>query len=134
MRTKPPQATAATSAGCIIFYGIVIGTGIGSVYCIMAGAMSNHTYPTERATAIGVYKFWRDLGVCGGWPTDGGCRGSCAHHTGGGRSSVDREFEYSHLPRGGIGRSPNCVHPHLLSGREELKHDDTSSPSYETKN
>ena len=65
----------------LLLGSIVIGTGIGSVYCIMAGAMSDHTLPTERATAIGVYKFWRDSGYAvGGLLTRGG------------GSSVDREF------------------------------------------
>ena len=63
-----------------------------------------------------------------------GRRGSFAHHAGGGGSSVDREFEYPHSPRGGIGRCPYSVRPHILSGREELKHSGIPSPSYETKN
>ena len=32
----------------------------------MAGAMSDHSPPTERATAMGVYKFWRDSGYAVG--------------------------------------------------------------------
>ena len=59
-------ALADTGMGRIIIYGIVLGTGIGSVYCIMAGAIRDHTFPTERATAIGVYKFWRDSGYAVG--------------------------------------------------------------------
>lgn len=46
--------------------GIVLGTGIGSVYCVMTAALSDHTSPQDRASAIGVYKFWRDSGYAFG--------------------------------------------------------------------
>jgi len=55
--------------------GIIIGFGIGSVYCVMTAALSDHTLPKDRASAIGVYKFWRDSGyafggLLTGWITD----------------------------------------------------------------
>eukprot|EP00980_Cylindrotheca_fusiformis_P010596 scaffold2357_cov108-Cylindrotheca_fusiformis.AAC.3 len=46
--------------------GIIIGCGIGSVYCVMAGAMSDHTPAVDRACAIGIYKLWRDSGYAVG--------------------------------------------------------------------
>jgi MFS family permease len=46
----------------LLIGGIVIGCGIGSVYCVMAGAMSDHTPATNRASAIGVFKLFRDSG------------------------------------------------------------------------
>ena len=46
--------------------GLVTGCGIGSVYCVMTGAISDHTPPQERASAIGVYKLWRDSGYAFG--------------------------------------------------------------------
>jgi len=42
--------------------GIATGAGIGGVYCVLTGAISDHTVPQERASAVGVYKFWRDAG------------------------------------------------------------------------
>jgi hypothetical protein len=46
--------------------GIVIGFGIGSVYCVLTAALSDHTPPQDRASAIGVYKLWRDSGYAFG--------------------------------------------------------------------
>jgi len=46
--------------------GLVTGCGIGSVYCVMTGAVSDHTSPRARASAIGVYKLWRDSGYAFG--------------------------------------------------------------------
>eukprot|EP00934_Nitzschia_sp_Nitz4_P006323 Nitzschia sp. Nitz4//scaffold219_size35776//29376//35535//NITZ4_007828-RA/size35776-processed-gene-0.11-mRNA-1//1//CDS//3329542332//6313//frame0 len=46
--------------------GIVVGTGIGGVYCVMTAALSDHTLPQDRASAIGVYKLWRDSGYAFG--------------------------------------------------------------------
>ena len=46
--------------------GIIIGSGIGSVYCILTMALSDHSPPQDRASAIGVYKLWRDSGYAFG--------------------------------------------------------------------
>ncbi len=50
----------------LLLGGILIGSGIGSVYCVMTAALSDHTLPQDRASAIGVYKFWRDSGYAFG--------------------------------------------------------------------
>jgi len=55
--------------------GIIIGCGIGSVYCVLTAALSDHTAPRDRASAIGVYKLWRDSGyafggLLTGWVAD----------------------------------------------------------------
>ena len=64
-------AAALTTDVGVIFVrlllgGIILGTGIGSVYCVMTAALSDHTHPKDRASAIGVYKFWRDSGYAFG--------------------------------------------------------------------
>ena len=46
--------------------GLVTGCGIGSVYCVMTGAISDHAGSAQRASAIGVYKLWRDAGYAVG--------------------------------------------------------------------
>lgn len=46
--------------------GIIIGCGIGIVYCVLTAALSDHTPPNYRASAIGVYKLWRDSGYAFG--------------------------------------------------------------------
>lgn len=50
----------------LLLGGVVIGCGIGSVYCVMTGAISDHTAPEARASAIGTYKLWRDSGYAFG--------------------------------------------------------------------
>lgn len=50
----------------LLLGGVVIGSGIGSVYCVMTAALSDHTSPQDRGSAIGVYKFWRDSGYAFG--------------------------------------------------------------------
>lgn len=50
----------------LLFGGILIGSGVGSVYCVMTAALSDHIPPQDRASAIGVYKFWRDSGYAMG--------------------------------------------------------------------
>jgi MFS family permease len=56
----------------LLLGGIVIGFGIGSVYCVMTAALSDHTPPRDRASAIGIYKFWRDSGYAFGGLLTGG--------------------------------------------------------------
>ena len=51
---------------CLLTGGIITGCGIGSVYCVMAGALSDHSLATDRASAIGIYKLWRDSGYAVG--------------------------------------------------------------------
>lgn len=50
----------------LLFGGILFGSGIGSVYCVLTGAMSDHTPAENRACAIGIYKLWRDSGYAVG--------------------------------------------------------------------
>jgi MFS family permease len=48
--------------------GAMIGLGLGTalVYPTLLGATSDHAHPSWRATAIGVYRLWRDLGYAVG--------------------------------------------------------------------
>lgn len=46
----------------------LLGLGTGLVYPTFLAAVSDHSHPTWRASAIGVYRWWRDLGyVAGAW-------------------------------------------------------------------
>jgi MFS family permease len=45
---------------------IALGVGTALVYPTFLGAVSDHTSPDWRASAIGVYRFWRDLGYAAG--------------------------------------------------------------------
>lgn len=48
--------------------GAMVGLGLGTalVYPTFLGAVSDHAHPSWRATAIGVYRLWRDLGYAVG--------------------------------------------------------------------
>jgi len=41
---------------------IALGLGTALVYPTLLGAVSDHAHPSFRASAIGVYRLWRDLG------------------------------------------------------------------------
>jgi MFS family permease len=45
---------------------IALGLGTALVYPTFLGAVSDHAHPSWRATAIGVYRLWRDLGYAVG--------------------------------------------------------------------
>src|SRR5215470_17272244 len=42
------------------------GVGTAMVYPTLLAAIADHTHPTWRATSLGVYRFWRDLGYAVG--------------------------------------------------------------------
>jgi MFS family permease len=44
----------------------LLGVGTAMVYPILLAAVSDVAYPTWRASAVGVYRLWRDLGYAGG--------------------------------------------------------------------
>ena len=41
---------------------VILGVGTALVYPTFLGAVSDHSQPSWRASAIGVYRWWRDLG------------------------------------------------------------------------
>ena len=51
---------------------IALGLGTALVYPTFLGAISDHAHPSWRATAIGVYRLWRDLGYALGALVAGG--------------------------------------------------------------
>jgi len=52
--------------GFVLSGAIAIGGGTGTVYPIMSAAITDHVTPCTRATALGTYRFWRDLGYAVG--------------------------------------------------------------------
>ena len=57
-------ARATTVAWTIAM--IALGVGTALVYPTLLGAVSDHAHPSWRASAIGVYRLWRDLGYAAG--------------------------------------------------------------------
>ncbi|MBI4635641.1 MAG: MFS transporter [Candidatus Rokubacteria bacterium] len=45
---------------------VLQGLGTAMVYPTLLAAIADHTHPTWRATSLGVYRFWRDLGYAVG--------------------------------------------------------------------
>ena len=54
------------SWGAWLLAMIALGIGTALVYPTFLSAVSHHTTPSWRATAIGVYRLWRDLGYVAG--------------------------------------------------------------------
>jgi MFS family permease len=45
---------------------VILGAGTALVYPTLIAAISDHVAPVARAPAIGVYRFWRDMGYVAG--------------------------------------------------------------------
>ena len=45
---------------------VVLGLGTAMVYPTLLAAISDVAHPSWRATSVGVYRFWRDLGFAAG--------------------------------------------------------------------
>src|SRR5205085_9785477 len=46
--------------------GIMLGIGTAMVYPTLLAAISDLAHPSWRARAVGIYRFWRDLGYAVG--------------------------------------------------------------------
>jgi len=56
---------AVSYAGWLLA-ALVMGLGTALVYPTLIAAVSDHVHPTWRASAVGVYRLWRDLGYAVG--------------------------------------------------------------------
>jgi MFS family permease len=52
--------------GAWILGAALQGLGTAMVYPTLLAAIADHSHPTWRATSLGVYRFWRDLGYAVG--------------------------------------------------------------------
>jgi len=52
--------------GAWIAGAAIQGLGTAMVYPTLLAAITDHTHPTWRASSLGVYRFWRDLGYAVG--------------------------------------------------------------------
>jgi len=57
---------AGSSFGLWLGAAIVLGLGTAMVYPTLLAAVADAAEPASRASAIGVYRLWRDLGFAGG--------------------------------------------------------------------
>ncbi|MCH8850535.1 MAG: MFS transporter, partial [Chloroflexi bacterium] len=71
------QALAIALVGASASFGgwlaavILLGVGTALVYPTLLAAVSDAVHPEERATSLGVYRFWRDAGLVAGALTAG---------------------------------------------------------------
>ena len=71
------QAVAISIVGMSTQFGLwlvalaLLGLGTAMVYPALLAATGDAVHPGERATALGVYRFWRDAGAIGGALTAG---------------------------------------------------------------
>jgi MFS family permease len=52
--------------GIEIAAALFLGLGTAMVYPTLLAAVGDNAHPDWRATAVGVYRFWRDLGYAAG--------------------------------------------------------------------
>ena len=62
---------ASASFGGWLAAAILLGVGTALVYPTLLAAVSDAVHPEERATSLGVYRFWRDAGLVAGALTAG---------------------------------------------------------------
>jgi len=55
----------ADSSGCIVAV-VLMGLGTGMAYPALLAAVSDRAHPSWRASALGVYRVWRDGGYAAG--------------------------------------------------------------------
>jgi MFS family permease len=63
---------ASHGFGAWLWAMTLLGLGTGLVYPTFLAAVSDHSHPAWRASAIGVYRWWRDLGYVVGAVVAGG--------------------------------------------------------------
>ena len=54
------------AVGLAAFTAVVLGVGTALVYPTLIAAISDAVSPVGRAPAVGVYRFWRDMGYVAG--------------------------------------------------------------------
>jgi MFS family permease len=59
-------AVSAAALPVVIAAAVILGLGTALVYPTLIAAISDHVAPVARAPAIGVYRFWRDMGYVAG--------------------------------------------------------------------
>jgi MFS family permease len=59
-------AMSEGSVGVVVGAAVILGAGTALVYPTLIAAISDHVAPMARAPAIGVYRFWRDMGYVAG--------------------------------------------------------------------
>ncbi len=67
----PASRDPAATLGAAALAAVALGAGTALVYPTLIAAISDSVMPTARATVIGVYRFWRDLGYVAGGLTAG---------------------------------------------------------------
>jgi MFS family permease len=54
------------AVGLAAFTAVILGAGTALVYPTLIAAISDAVSPVARASAVGVYRFWRDMGYVAG--------------------------------------------------------------------
>ena len=63
---EPPAFSATTTFGAWLAAVAALGLGTGLVYPTLLAAIGDVAHPSWRASAVGVYRLWRDLGYAVG--------------------------------------------------------------------
>ena len=60
------RETCAFHAGVGAFGSVLVGLGTAMVYPTLLAAIGDVAHPSWRATSVGVYRLWRDMGYAVG--------------------------------------------------------------------
>jgi predicted MFS family arabinose efflux permease len=52
----------SVETGDYVMYSVLLGVGTAMVYPTFLSTVAENTHPEDRAAALGVFRFWRDLG------------------------------------------------------------------------
>src|SRR5262249_54240900 len=58
--------TGSSGFECFAFCASLLGLGTAMVYPTLLAAVGDVVHPSWRASSVGVYRLWRDLGYAGG--------------------------------------------------------------------
>jgi predicted MFS family arabinose efflux permease len=52
----------SVETGDYVLHSVLLGVGTAMVYPTFLSTVAENTHPEDRAAALGVFRFWRDLG------------------------------------------------------------------------
>ncbi len=64
--TRQRAGRHVTSERSVLLTGVLLGIGTAMVYPTLLAAVSDVAHPSWRASAVGIYRLWRDLGYAVG--------------------------------------------------------------------
>jgi MFS family permease len=117
-------AASQAAFGLALLAAVLLGLGTASVYPTLIAAISDQTTPRARATTVGVYRFWRDLGYALGGAVAGATADALGYPAAiaivAAVTALSGLWAAAELPRGTI--QPMAGHPAAATTRAGKTH------------